>query len=65
MAKSVDITIPKKAISRKCTDYRTISLISQASKEMLKIIQKRKTPTIEEVLSGSQTDFRRGRSTVQ
>ena len=62
---SVLITIPKKNNSRKCTDYRTISLISHASKVMLKVIQKRITPRIEEVLSESQAGFRRGRSTVQ
>ena len=59
------ITIPKKANSRKCSDHRTISLISHASKVMLKIIQKRITPRVEEVLSESQAGFRRGRSTVE
>ena len=62
---SVLVVIPKKANSRKCSDHRTISLISHASKVMLKIIQKRITPRIEEVLSESQAGFRRGRSTIQ
>jgi hypothetical protein len=62
---TVLITIPKKGSSRKCTNYRTISLISHASKVMLKIIQKRITPRIEEVLGESQAGFRRRRSTVQ
>jgi len=62
---SVLITIPKKANSRKCSDYRTISLISHTSKVLLKIIQKRISPRVEEVLSESQAGFRRGRSTVE
>ena len=44
------ITIPKKANSRKCSDHWTISLISHASKVLLKINQKRISPRIEEVL---------------
>ena len=59
------IAIPKKTNSKKCSDYRTISLISHASKVMLKIIQKRVSLRIEEVLSESQAGFRKGRSTVQ
>ena len=62
---SVLIAIPKKTNSRKCSDYRTISLISHASKVMLTIIQKRVSLRIEEVLSESQAVFRKGRSTVQ
>ena len=59
------IKIPKKANSRKCSDHWTISLISHASKVLLKIFQKRISPRIEEVLSESQAGFRRGRSTVE
>ena len=62
---SVLITIPKKANTKKCSEHRTISLISHASKVMLKIIQKRLTPRIEEVLSESQAGFRSGRSTTE
>ena len=62
---SVPTTIPKKANSRKCSDHRTISLISHASKVLQKIIQKRISPRIEEVLSESQAGFRRGRSTIE
>ena len=62
---SVIITIPKKANSRKCSEHRTISLISHASKVLLKIIQKRITPRIEEVLSESQIGFKKGRSTTE
>lgn len=62
---SVLIVIPKKANSKKCADHRTISLISHASKVLLKIIQKRITPRIEEVLSETQAGFRKRRSTTE
>ena len=62
---SVLITIPKNANTGKCSEHRTINLISHASKVMLKIIQKIITSRIEEVLSESQAGFSRGRTTVQ
>ena len=37
--RSVFITIPKKGNAKECSNYRTIVLISQASKVMLKILQ--------------------------
>ena len=39
--RSVFILIPKKGIARECSNYRTIALISHASKVMLKILQAR------------------------
>ena len=39
--RSVFITIPKKGNSKECSNYRTIALISHASKVMLKILQAR------------------------
>ena len=39
--RSVFIPIPKKGNAKECTDYRTIALISHASKVMLKILQAR------------------------
>ena len=39
--RSVFILIPKKGNARECSDYRTIALISYASKVMLKILQAR------------------------
>ena len=39
--RSVFIPIPKKDNAKGCSNYRTIALISQASKEMLKILQAR------------------------
>ncbi len=62
---SVLITIPKKANSRKCSDHRTISLISHASKVLLGMIQERLRTRFEEVLSESQAGFRCGRSTLE
>ena len=39
--RSVFIPIPKKGNDRECSNYRTIALISRASKVMLKILQAR------------------------
>ena len=39
--RSVFIPIPKKGNAKKCSNYRTIALISHASKVMLKIFQAR------------------------
>ena len=38
---SVFILIPKKGKAKECSNYRTIALISHASKVMLKILQAR------------------------
>ena len=37
--RSVFIPIPKKGIAKECSNYRTIALISHASKVMLKILK--------------------------
>ena len=39
--RSAFIPIPKKGNAKECSNYRTIALISQASKVMLKILQAR------------------------
>ena len=39
--RSVFIPVPKKGNNKECSNYHTISLISQASKEMLQIFQAR------------------------
>ena len=39
--RSVFIPIPKKGSAKECSNYRTIALISHASKEMLIILQAR------------------------
>ena len=61
--RSIFIPIPKKGDLKECTNYRTISLISHASKIMLKIIQKRLETKLEEVLSATQAGFRKGSGT--
>ena len=43
--RSVFIPIPKKGNAKDCSNYRTIALISHASKEMLKILQARRQHT--------------------
>ncbi|CAF4636330.1 unnamed protein product, partial [Didymodactylos carnosus] len=44
---SISIPIPKKGNAKDCSNYRTIALISHASKIMLKIIQRRLEPFLE------------------
>ena len=41
LEKSVFIPVPKKDNAKECSNYRTIALISHASKVMLKILQAR------------------------
>ena len=41
LERSVFIPIPKKGNAKECSDCRTIALVSQASKVMLKILQAR------------------------
>ena len=56
--RSVFIPIPKK-----CSNYNTIALISQASKVMLKILQTRLQCYVHWELSDVQAGFRKGRGT--
>lgn len=46
-----------------CTDFRTISLLTHASKILLQLINNRITPIIERHLSVSQMGFRKGKGT--
>ena len=62
---SLIITLPKKGNLQLCQNYRTISLISHASKVMLKVILNRLTPQAEEIIAEEQAGFRRGRSTTE
>ena len=58
--RSVFIPIPKKGNAKKCSNYRTIALISHASKVMLKILQAR----LQQYMNRELPDgFRRGRGT--
>ena len=61
--RSVCIPIPKKGNAKECSSYRTIALISQASKVMLKILQARLQQYVNRELPDVQAGFRKGRGT--
>ena len=58
---SVFIAIPKKCHAKECSDYRTVILISHASKIMLKILQARLQQHVNTELPDVQAGFRKGR----
>ena len=60
---SVFIPIPKKGNAKECSNYRTIALISHASKVMLKILQARLQQYLNCELPDVQAGFRKGRGT--
>ena len=53
---SVFIPTPKKGNAKECSNYRTIALISQASKVMLKILQAR----LQQYMNGELPDVQAG-----
>ena len=60
--KLVFILIPKKGNAKECSNYRTIALISHASKVMLKILQARlQQQYVNCELPDVQAEFRKGR----
>ena len=59
--RSVFIPIPKKGSARECSNYRTIALISYASKVMLKILHARLQKYMNRELPDVQAGFRKGR----
>ena len=61
--RSVFIPIPKKGNTKECSNYRTIALISHASKVMLKILQARLQQYMNRELPNVQAGFRKGRGT--
>ena len=61
--RSVFTPIPKKGNDKECSKYRTIALISHASKVMLNILQVRLQQYINQELLGVQYGFRKGRGT--
>ena len=61
--RSVFISIPKKGNAKECSSYCTISLISHASKVMLKILQARLQQYMNRELPDVQAGFRKGRGT--
>ena len=60
---SVFIPIPKKGNGKECSNYRTIALISHASKVMLKNLQARLLQYMNHELSDVQVRFRKDRGT--
>ena len=63
LVKSVFIPIPKKGNAKECSNYRTIALISDASKVLLKILQARFKQYMKRELPDVQAGFRKGRGT--
>ena len=55
------IPIPKKSNAKECSNYRTITLISYASKVMLKILQAKLQQYRNRELPDVQAGFRKGR----
>ena len=61
--RSVFIPIPKKGNAKECSMYHTTTLISHASKVMLKILQARLQQYVNHELPDVQAGFRKGRGT--
>ena len=59
----VFISIPKKGNAKECSNYRTVALISHASKVMLKILPARLQQYMNCELPDVQGGFRQGRGT--
>ena len=59
----VFIPIPKKGNGKECSNYCTIALISLTSKVILKILQARLQPYVNQELPDVQARFRKGRGT--
>ena len=57
------IPIPKKGNDKECSNYRTIALISHASKVMLKILPDSLQQYVNHELLDVQAGFRKGRGT--
>ena len=57
------IPIPKKGNAKECSNYRTIALISHASKVMLRILQARLQEYVNCQLPDGQAGFIKGRGT--
>ena len=61
--RAVFIPIPKKGNAKECSNYHTITLISHASKVMLKILQARLQQFVNCELPDVEAGFRKGRGT--
>ena len=63
LKESIFIPIPKKPKATRCQDFRTISIMSQVTKLLLKIVMDRMKRKIETELDDAQSGFRQGRGT--
>ena len=63
LERSVFISIPKKDSAKECSNYCTITLISHASKVMLKILQAMLQQYMTHEIPDVQAGFRKGRGT--
>ena len=63
LERSIFIPISKKGNAKECSNYRTIALISHASKVMLKILQARLRQYVNQESLDVQAGFRKGRGT--
>ena len=61
--RSIFPPIPKKGNAKECSNYHTITLISHASKVMLKILQARLQGYMDCELPDAKAGFRKGRGT--
>ncbi len=61
--RAVLITLPKKGDLLDCNNYRTISLISHASKILLKVINRRLEQKLYSEIGDTQAGFRKGKGT--
>jgi Reverse transcriptase (RNA-dependent DNA polymerase). len=57
------IALPNKNQAKKCSDHRTISLISHTGTIVVRILSKRLENKIEEVIEEDQYGFRKGKGT--
>ena len=57
------IPIPKKGNAKECSNYRTIAVISYASKVMLKSLQTKLQQYVNHELPDVQAEFKKGRGT--
>ena len=60
---SIFITLPKKPGATDCSNFRTISIMSQVTKIFLAIIQNRIKQKVDEELAEDQFGFRKGKGT--
>ena len=62
--RSILISVPKKVSTKECANHQTITLISSASKVMLKILHAKLQHYVNQELQDVQAEFRKGRGTT-